>query len=335
MSFFLKNSPMKTLKLIKNDPWLAPYKQAIEGRHNRALEKMAELTNGSGNLSEFADGYLYFGLHKEKGHWVFREWAPNANAIYLIGTFSDWKEQPQYKLLAIGNGVWEIKLPLKTLHHLDLYKLSVHWNGGQGERIPAWATRVVQDPETYIFSAQIWDPRQPFTFTKTNFKPKTSPLLIYECHIGMAQQEEKVGTYNEFREKILPRIDADGYNAIQIMAIQEHPYYGSFGYHVSSFFAPSSRFGTPDDLKALIDDAHRRGIAVIMDIVHSHAVKNEVAAVSEIYNSDYKLLQLGFTDDPEGDVAKLKTKLEAAGVTALQEAFHTQALTFLESHPVE
>lgn len=285
MSFFLKNSPMKTLKLIKNDPWLAPYKQAIEGRHNRALEKMAELTNGSGNLSEFADGYLYFGLHKEKGHWVFREWAPNANAIYLIGTFSDWKEQPQYKLLAIGNGVWEIKLPLKTLHHLDLYKLSVHWNGGQGERIPAWATRVVQDPETYIFSAQIWDPRQPFTFTKTNFKPKTSPLLIYECHIGMAQQEEKVGTYNEFREKILPRIDADGYNAIQIMAIQEHPYYGSFGYHVSSFFAPSSRFGTPDDLKALIDDAHRRGIAVIMDIVHSHAVKNEVEGLGRFDGS--------------------------------------------------
>ena len=209
----------------------------------------------------------------------------NANAIYLIGTFSDWKEQPQYKLLAIGNGVWEIKLPLKTLHHLDLYKLSVHWNGGQGERIPAWATRVVQDPETYIFSAQIWDPRQPFTFTKTNFKPKTSPLLIYECHIGMAQQEEKVGTYNEFREKILPRIDADGYNAIQIMAIQEHPYYGSFGYHVSSFFAPSSRFGTPDDLKALIDDAHRRGIAVIMDIVHSHAVKNEVEGLGRFDGS--------------------------------------------------
>ena len=175
--------------------------------------------------------------------------------------------------------------PLKTLHHLDLYKLSVHWNGGQGERIPAWATRVVQDPETYIFSAQIWDPRQPFTFTKTNFKPKTSPLLIYECHIGMAQQEEKVGTYNEFREKILPRIDADGYNAIQIMAIQEHPYYGSFGYHVSSFFAPSSRFGTPDDLKALIDDAHRRGIAVIMDIVHSHAVKNEVEGLGRFDGS--------------------------------------------------
>ncbi len=100
----------------------------------------------------------------------------------------------------------------------------------------------------------------------------TNPLLIYECHIGMAQ----LGTYNEFREKILPRIAEEGYNCIQIMAIQEHPYYGSFGYHVSSFFAASSRFGTPDELKALIDAAHEMGIAVIMDIVHSHAVKNEV-----------------------------------------------------------
>ena len=276
---------MKTLKLIKNDPWLTPYKQAIEGRHNRAVEKIAELTNGTGNLSEFADGYLYFGLHKEKKQWVFREWAPNANAIYLIGSFSDWKELPEYRLLAIGGGVWEIKLPLKALHHLDLYKLSVHWNGGQGERIPAWATRVIQDPETYIFSAQVWDPAKPYEFAKKNFKPQTSPLLIYECHIGMAQQEEKVGSYNEFREKILPRIVADGYNAIQIMAIQEHPYYGSFGYHVSSFFAPSSRFGTPDDLKALIDEAHKKGIAVIMDIVHSHAVKNEVEGLGRFDGS--------------------------------------------------
>ena len=107
---------MKTLKLIKNDPWLAPYKQAIEGRHNRAVEKISELTGGTGNLSDFADGYLYFGLHKENGHWVFREWAPNANAIYLIGNFSNWKERPEYRLLAIGRGVWEIKPPLDTLH---------------------------------------------------------------------------------------------------------------------------------------------------------------------------------------------------------------------------
>ena len=268
-----------TLKLILNDPWLEPYEEAINGRHQHALDKERELTrNGKCTLSEFADGYLYFGLHRTKeGGWVFREWAPNATDIYLVGDFNDWDERPDYKLKRIkGTGNWEVKLPADKMHHGDHYKLHVYWEGGSGERIPAWVNRVVQDEQTKIFSAQVWSPDKPYTFKKKTFKPNTEPLLIYECHVGMAQPEEKVGTYNEFREKILPRIAADGYNCIQIMAIQEHPYYGSFGYHVSSFFAPSSRFGTPDELKRLIDESHSMGIAVIMDIVHSHAVKNEL-----------------------------------------------------------
>ena len=265
------------LNLIKNDSWLEPYKNAIEGRHNYCLEKEKQLTqNGKVALSDFASGYLYFGLHKTKQGWVFREWAPNATSIYLIGVFNDWRESDNYRLNHLENGVWEIVLPEDALHHGDLYKLMVHWNGGYGERIPAWAQRVVQDNNTYIFSAQVWNPEKPYQFKKKNFKPNTSPLLIYECHIGMATEQEKVGTYREFKDNILPRVAADGYNAIQIMAIQEHPYYGSFGYHVSGFFAASSRFGTPDELKELIDTAHAMGIAVIMDIVHSHAVKNEI-----------------------------------------------------------
>ena len=160
--------------------------------------------------------------------------------------------------------------------------MKVHWRGGEGERIPAWATRVVQDEETKIFSAQVWNPRTKHTWHDAKFKPTTSPLLIYECHVGMAQDAEKVGTYKEFTKNILPRVKADGYNCIQIMAIQEHPYYGSFGYHVSSFFAPSSRCGTPEDLKELIDTAHKMGLAVIMDIVHSHAVKNEVEGLGNL-----------------------------------------------------
>jgi 1,4-alpha-glucan branching enzyme len=157
-----------------------------------------------------------------------------------------------------------------------LYKLRVHWNGGEGERIPAWTNRVVQDDVTKIFSAQVWAPEKEYKWKVKKYKPNTSPLLIYECHIGMAQDAEKVGTYTEFKDNVLPRIIRDGYNCIQIMAIAEHPYYGSFGYHVSNFFAPSSRFGTPEELKALIDEAHQHGITVIMDIVHSHAVKNEM-----------------------------------------------------------
>jgi 1,4-alpha-glucan branching enzyme len=267
----------ETLNIIKNDPWLEPFADAITGRHQYALNKEAELTNkGKQTLSDFASGYLYFGLHRTPKGWTFREWAPNATHIYMVGTFNNWEEKAAYKLKKLKNGNWEINLPADAIQHGDLYKLNVYWDGGQGERIPAWATRVVQDEQTKIFSAQVWAPEKPYKFKKKTFKPTTNPLLIYECHIGMAQQEEKVGTYNEFRKKTLPRIAQEGYNCIQIMAIQEHPYYGSFGYHVSSFFAASSRFGTPDELKALIDAAHEMGIAVIMDIVHSHAVKNEV-----------------------------------------------------------
>lgn len=267
---------MKSLNLITNDPWLAPYESAITGRYNYAITKENELTGkGKKSLSDIASGYLYFGLHKTDKGWVFREWAPNATDIYIIGTFNNWQKDEKFRMKRLGNGNWEIKLKENQLNHGDLYKLFVEWDGGNGERIPAWSRRVVQDEQTHIFSAQVWNPEQPYKVKNTKFKPDTNPLLIYECHIGMSTNEEKVGSYNEFRQNVLPRIAKEGYNCIQIMAIQEHPYYGSFGYHVSSFFAASSRFGTPEELKELIDTAHGMGIAVIMDIVHSHAVKNE------------------------------------------------------------
>lgn len=274
------------LNLIKNDPWLTPYKDAIIGRFESIKRQEKKLTNCNQiSLSEFASGHLYFGLHKTKDNWVFREWAPNAKEIYLIGSFNNWIRSEEFKLKKIENGNWEITLSLSTISHGDLFKLFVVWDNGSAERIPAWATRVVQDEQTNIFCAQVWCPENPYEIKNKAFIPDQSPLLIYECHIGMATEEETVGTYENFRLNILPRIKDDGYNAIQIMAIQEHPYYGSFGYHVSSFFAASSRFGTPDELKHLIDDAHSIGIAVIMDIVHSHAVKNELEGLGRFDGS--------------------------------------------------
>ena len=277
----------KQLNILRNDPWLEPYAPAIEGRHEDVLRKLNQLTaNTDGSLTDFANAYKYYGLHHlPNGGWIFREYAPNATAIYLIGTFNDWTPSEDYALQNIGGGVWEISLNRDALHDGDMYKMFVEWDGGSGERIPAYATRVVQDEDTKIFSAQVYAPKKPYKFKVKSFQADVDPLLIYECHIGMAQQEEKVGSYEEFRKNTLPRIAKDGYNAIQIMAIQEHPYYGSFGYHVSSFYAPSSRFGTPDDLKRLIDDAHSMGIAVIMDIVHSHAVKNEVEGLGRLDGS--------------------------------------------------
>lgn len=265
------------LDLIKNDPWLQPYEPAIQGRYDYYRQRLSQFTaDGSRPLSDYADAHHYYGLHRQPLGWVFREWAPNATSIALIGDFNGWREAEGWMLSRINaQGDWELHIPLEALQHGQHYKMLVRWAGGCGERIPAYATRVVQDPVTAVFSAQVWEPSEPYVFRHRRFRPHISPLLIYECHIGMAQEEEKVGTYREFREKVLPRVVESGYNCIQIMAIQEHPYYGSFGYHVSSFFAPSSRFGTPEELKELIDAAHACGIAVIMDIVHSHAVRNE------------------------------------------------------------
>ena len=285
----------KKLALLRHDPWLEPFTTAIEGRHKDVLRTMERITaHTDGSLSKFANAYNYYGLHRLDGAkgWVFREYAPNATAIYLIGTFNGWQPDAAYALHPLGDGTWEGTFAPDMISNGDLFKLMMEWEGGSGERIPAYARRVVQDSKTNIFSAEVYFPEHPYEFKVKKFVPDTRPLLIYECHIGMSQPEEGVASYEDFRTKTLPRIAADGYNAIQIMAIQEHPYYGSFGYHVSSFYAPSSRFGTPDDLKRLIDDAHSRGIAVIMDIVHSHAVKNEVEGLGR-FDGSYDLYFYG------------------------------------------
>lgn len=284
---------MNILPIVKSDPYLVPFADAIYGRYEYFNKIERKLTGDNQTLSDFATGYLYFGLHRQTDGWVFREWAPNATAIFLIGDFNNWQRHPDYQLKKMLNGNWEIHLPDYAMAHTQLYKLLIEWEGGSGERIPAWARRVVQDEQTKIFSAQVWNPIQQYKFKTKKFTPQTEPLLIYECHIGMSGKEEKVATYEEFRTSVLPRIAKGGYNCIQIMAIQEHPYYGSFGYHVSSFFAASSRFGTPEELKHLIDDAHGMGIAVIMDIVHSHAVRNEIEGLGRFDGTPYQYFHGG------------------------------------------
>lgn len=264
---------------IYEDKGLDRYAGIIKQRHKKYLSKESELTdNNRYTLSDISNGYLFYGLHKYPDKWVFREWAPNAGEIYLIGDFNNWQPDIKYSLIPTYNGNWEIELPLDTLKHGNLYKLWVKWADGAGERIPAYCRRVVQDHVSKIFSAQVWD-TTPYEWKCDHPKQPESPL-IYEAHIGMSGEHEEVSTYNHFREKVLPYIADMGYNTIQMMAIQEHPYYGSFGYQVSNFFAPSSRFGTPEELKALIDAAHKLNISVILDIVHSHSVRNEADGLS-------------------------------------------------------
>ncbi len=264
--------------IVKTDPWLMPVTQDVEQRIDRYFEKLYHIENQHGSIGKFADAYKYFGINyskKDKG-WYYREWAPAAAQLYLSGDFNQWNPT-SHPMHRIENGVWEIFLDYKTYKdsfvHGSKIKVWVEAANGFQPRIPAYIRRVVQDEDTHNFSGQLWFAE--FDWEGDDFRfPEDQKLFIYECHVGMAQEKEGVGTYLEFAENILPWIKKAGYNAIQLMAVQEHPYYGSFGYHVANFFAATSRFGTPEDLKSLILKAHRMGIAVIMDIVHSHTVKN-------------------------------------------------------------
>lgn len=264
---------MKVPKIVKDDPWLNPYRSVIEKRMQNCIDTEELYTEkGKKTLYDFANGHMYYGTFSDGETTTIREWLPNATRVTLIGDVNNWQESQQFDFQPLDNGNWQLQLPTSLFGHGAIYRLKVYWSGGEGERIPAWARRVVQDTTTNLFSAQVWLPDN--YQWKAPQTPSIDEPFIYEAHVGMAGEAERVSTFNEFRENIIPRIKSLGYNTIQLMAIHEHPYYGSFGYHVSSFFAVSSRFGTPEELKALIDECHQNGIAVVMDLVHSHAVKN-------------------------------------------------------------
>ena len=278
-------------KILKYDPSLRPFAGDIALRMENYRQKKAALLAENQTLADFATGYLYFGFHPTGEGWYYREWAPGADKMFLTGDFCNW-ERYAYPMEKKENGVFELFLPGNdTLYDGCRVMAVVHSGGRELERIPLYANRVEQDPVTYQWNAVIHTPRD-FAWTDGDFKPKKKPF-IYECHIGMAQEEGKVGSYEEFRLYTLPRIKKLGYNTIQIMAIMEHPYYASFGYQVTNFFAASSRFGTPEQLKALVNDAHKMGIAVLLDVVHSHACKNTREGINDFDGTSYQFFHEG------------------------------------------
>jgi len=280
-------------KILKYDPYLKGYEKDINLRMQNYADKRKELLGEKGSLTDFANGHEYFGIHRTKSGWVYREWAPAAEQMFFTGDFNDWDIYacPMQKL---ENGIFELKLSGKNALKIGqkVQAVVIH-NGETLRRIPTYATRVVQDNQTLAWCAEVDDVLfDNFEWTDCAFKPQKTPY-IYECHIGMAQEEYKVGSFNEFTEKILPKIKALGYNTIQIMAIMEHPYYGSFGYQVSNFFAVSSRFGNGGDLKRLVNTAHKMGIAVLLDVVHSHAVKNTSEGLNCFDGTEYQFFHEG------------------------------------------
>lgn len=281
----------KLLPIVEQDEWLLPVADQMQERYDRYRAKLAAIERSAGRIVDYANGYLYFGFQYDplQQGWWFREWLPAAQDVYLFGDFNDW-QRTSLPLSKGPDGVWSIFLPQERfpgLVHTSRVKMLVHGQNGFLERIPAYIRRVVQDERTKDFSGQLWAPPEPFDWSGDDFNiASLGSLLIYECHVGMAQEKEGVGTYREFARHVLPRIKRAGYNTVQLMAVAEHPYYGSFGYHVSNFFAPSSRFGTPEELKALIKKAHSMGLAVVMDLVQAHYVKNVNEGLNELDGTD-------------------------------------------------
>ena len=319
-----------SLALVENDPWLQPYEPVLRRRQQRLQARLAEITQQHGSLREFASAHQRLGLHRDaaRGGFVYREWAPAAQGLFLIGDFNGWDRQAT-PLQKGDNGVWEVLLPDEIYKNRltpgSRYKVHVVAANGAHDRLPAYLRRAVQDEHSHDFAAQLWQPAAPFAWTDQHFRLQSEPL-IYEAHVGMALEEGRVGTFREFADLILPRIQAGGYNCVQLMAVLEHPYYGSFGYHVANFFGVSSRFGTPEDLQYLVNQAHLRGLAVLLDLVHSHAVKNQAEGLADFDGSG----GLYFHAGPRGEHPGWDSKLFDYGRPEVQQFLLSNLRYWLE-----
>ena len=290
-------------RILELNPQLKPYAGDIDARMWLYKNTKKRLLPDGGKLIDFANAPAYYGFHHADGGWYYREWAPSAHQLYLTGDFNSWNPT-SHPLKKLENGNWEIFLEGEdALWEGCRVKTVVDANLTRTEHIPLYARRVVQDPKTITWCAEITDDWKAYPWTDQNFKGEDA-LFIYEAHVGMAQEEGRVGTYREFADLTLPRIQRAGYNTIQLMAIMEHPYYGSFGYQVSNFYAASSWFGKPDDLKYLVNKAHAMGIRVLLDVVHSHAVKNTAEGINMFDGTTWQF----FHDGPKGDHPAWGTK---------------------------
>lgn len=289
-----KEKPVDGTGVVELDPWLSPFKDALRKRYSKARNWISDIEKSEGGLEKFSRGTEKFGFNVDKENNItYREWAPNAEKASLIGDFNDWSRQT-HPMKKNEFGVFEIVIPAKDgqpaiQHNSKIKIMMVTKQGEEIYRIPAWIKYVTQDLSiSPVYEGRFWNPPQAEKYVFKHARPKQpKSARVYEAHVGISSPELRVSTYKEFTANMLPRIKKLGYNVIQLMAIMEHAYYASFGYQINSFFAPSSRFGTPEDLKELIDTAHGLGIVVLLDVVHSHASKNAEDGLNSFDGSDH------------------------------------------------
>ncbi|KAH6678940.1 alpha amylase [Plectosphaerella plurivora] len=286
--------------VVKLDPWLSPFQDAFKRRFAKAQEWIDKITTTEGGLDQFSKGIEHYGFNVDaQGQVVYREWAPNATQAFLTGDFNGWNRD-SHPMKKNEFGVFEIVLPPKNgqpaIEHNSKIKISLQLpNGERVDRLPAWIKYVTQDlAVSPAYDARFWNPPPQEKYQFQHPRPKKpESIRVYEAHVGISSPELRVATYKEFTKNMLPRINDLGYNVIQLMAVMEHAYYASFGYQINNFFAASSRYGPPEDLKELVDTAHSMGITVLLDVVHSHASKNVLDGLNEFDGSDHQYFHEG------------------------------------------
>ena len=314
-------------RILELNPQLIPFSDNIDLRMNLYRNTKNRLLTAGQDLKDFANGHNFYGFHHVEGGWYYREWAPSADQLYLEGEFNNWNPT-SHPMKRLDGENWELYLPGDdALWHGCKVKTVVDYHGSRTEHLPLYIRRVIQNKSNNTFDAEVVDDRRAFPWTDQDFVGEDQ-LYIYEAHVGMAQEEGRIGTYREFATKVLPRIKKAGYNTVQLMAIMEHPYYGSFGYQVSNFFAASSWFGHPEDLKYLVNRAHKLGIRVLLDLVHSHAVKNTAEGINMFDGTVWQF----FHDGEKGEHPAWGTKCFDYGRTGVLHFLLSNLKFWLEEY---
>ena len=314
-------------RILELNPQLVPFSDNIDLRMNLYRNTKNRLLTAGQDLKDFANGHNFYGFHHVEGGWYYREWAPSADQLYLEGEFNNWNPT-SHPMKRLDGENWELYLPGDdALWHGCKVKTVVDYHGSRTEHFPLYIRRVIQNKSNNTFDAEVVDDRRAFPWTDQDFVGEDQ-LYIYEAHVGMAQEEGRIGTYREFATKVLPRIKKAGYNTVQLMAIMEHPYYGSFGYQVSNFFAASSWFGHPEDLKYLVNRAHKLGIRVLLDLVHSHAVKNTAEGINMFDGTVWQF----FHDGEKGEHPAWGTKCFDYGRTGVLHFLLSNLKFWLEEY---
>lgn len=304
-------------EVLEIDQYLKPYERQLAERWDDFKHMVKYIRDDHQGLMKFADNSDYgFFVEQDGKHFdlqeldsvnraedapqpylVYREWIGNGKVVSIVGEFNDW-DGTDNETDEQDFGVFQVRIPFKKVDGEwtepipkdSVYKIKIVTHQGEElYRHPIHCVYAILNPEKGQLEPRMYYDNS-FEF-KAPQPDMDVPLQIYETHIGMASPEPKIASFKHFTEVMLPLIKKKNYNCIQIMAIQEHSFYGSFGYQVTGFFGVSSRYGTPREFKELVERAHELGIIVLLDLVHSHASKNEADGISRWDGSDFLFLK--------------------------------------------